>query len=51
MVRPYSKINRLREEAEEEGRTFDFDGYIVGCRLRFLCGAPDVLVYPEDREG
>ena len=51
VVRPYSTLKRLREEAEEEKRRFDFDGYIVGCRLRFLCGAPDILVYPEDREG
>jgi error-prone DNA polymerase len=51
VVRPYSELKRLKREAEEAGLAFDYDGYRVGCRLRFLCGAPDVLVYPEDREG
>jgi error-prone DNA polymerase len=51
VVRPYSTLKRLRQEAQEKGLNFEYDGYIVGCRLRFLCGAPDVLVYPEDREG
>ncbi len=51
VVRPYSKLISLGKEAEEKGLSFNYDGYIVGCRLRFLCGAPDVLVYPQDREG
>ena len=51
VVRPYSKIKQMKKEAEQEGRSFDYDGYIVGCRLRFQCGAPDVLAYPQDREG
>ncbi len=50
-VRPYSKIKQMKKAAAEEGRSFEYEGYIVGCRLRFECGAPDVLAYPQDREG
>ena len=51
VVRPYALFKQMTKEAKEQGRIFDYDGYIVGCRLRFLCGAPDVLAYPQDREG
>jgi error-prone DNA polymerase len=50
VVRAHRVIRDLREKAEAVGDIFDLR-YIVGTRLRFLCGAPDVLVYPEDREG
>jgi error-prone DNA polymerase len=50
VVRPYAVTKRLKAEAAQAGRSFDLRP-IVGARLRFLCGAPDVLAYPEDREG
>ena len=46
-VRPYRAVKAL---IEEKGWSFDLQ-LIVGTRLRFLCGAPDVLVYPANREG
>ena len=46
VVRPY----RALRDAAADGIVLDVRP-IVAARLRFLCGAPDVLVYPEDREG
>ena len=47
IVRPF----RARRDLKHHGWPVGNLQIIPGARLRFLCGAPDVLVYPQDREG
>jgi error-prone DNA polymerase len=47
IVRPF----RARRELVEQGFPVGHLQIIPAARLRFLCGAPDVLAYPQDREG
>jgi error-prone DNA polymerase len=56
VVRPFSRLKRLRKEAEDAQDRRRLDRlarfrYVVGARLAFCDGAPDILAYPQDREG
>ncbi|MEO1198285.1 MAG: error-prone DNA polymerase [Pseudomonadota bacterium] len=52
VVRAYSALNTLREAEDDTtadaARTFKL---VVGARLVFADGTPDILAYPETREG
>jgi error-prone DNA polymerase len=55
VVRPFSRLKALRKTAAETGdwalaeRLARFR-YVVGTRLVFADGTPDVLAYPQDRD-
>jgi error-prone DNA polymerase len=55
VVRPFSRLKALRKAAAETGdwalaeRLARFR-YVVGTRLVFADGTPDVLAYPQDRD-
>ena len=56
VVRPWSRLRSIRKIAVSEGDTglqaaLDRFRYVVGARLAFADGTPDVLAYPLHREG
>ena len=50
VVRAYARLQSMRKLRAAEGRTLDFK-LIVGARLVFCDGTPDVLAWCRDREG
>lgn len=51
VVRAYGALRRLREEAQEEGRTLPPFRLIVGARLHFADATPDIIAHPRNRRG
>ena len=56
VVRPWSLLKRLKAKARAEGehaalQALERFRYIVGARLAFADGTPDILVYPLHRAG
>jgi error-prone DNA polymerase len=51
VVRAHVALNDAREDAETEGRTFPDFRLVVGARLVFVDGTPDILAYPTTRHG
>ncbi len=56
VVRPWSRLRAIRKIAVSEGNmalqaALDRFRYVVGARLVFADGTPDVLAYPLHREG
>jgi error-prone DNA polymerase len=49
VVRAYSALRQLREDPETEPATRGFR-YVVGVRLVFADGTPDIVAYPTDRD-
>jgi error-prone DNA polymerase len=48
VVKPYVALRELREDPEFREHTKDFR-YVVGTRLVFADGTPDIIAYPTDR--
>ena len=56
VVRPWSLLKKLKQRAEADGeeaalQVLERFRYVVGTRLAFADGTPDVLVYPLHRAG
>ena len=51
VVRAHAALRRAHEDAEEEGLTLPALKLIVGSRLLFSDGTPEVIVYPLNRRG
>ncbi|MBR0551995.1 error-prone DNA polymerase [Stakelama marina] len=51
VVRAHAALRELREEVEEGGGAFPDFRLIVGARLAFADGTPDILAYPVTRLG
>jgi error-prone DNA polymerase len=48
VVRAHAALKEINENAKRMGRTLDFK-LIVGARLAFADGTPDIIAYPSDR--
>jgi error-prone DNA polymerase len=51
VVRAYIALRDAREMAEAEGRSFPDFRLVVGARLAFADGTPDIIAYPATRHG
>jgi error-prone DNA polymerase len=51
VVRAHKALKDAREDAEAEGLTFPDFRLVVGARLVFVDGTPDILAYPTTRFG
>jgi len=49
VVRAFSALKQLKEEEKTKAATHGFR-YVVGVRLVFADGTPDIIAYPTDRE-
>jgi error-prone DNA polymerase len=49
VVRAWSALKRVREAQAEAGDTRPLPGFVVGARLMFVDGTPDIVAYPTDR--
>lgn len=51
VVRAYAALKKLREDLEGKGRVLPDFQLVVGARLVFADGTPDIVAYPMDRTG
>ncbi len=51
VVRAHAALRRAREDAAEEGLALPDFKLIVGSRLVFADGTPEIIVYPRNRRG
>jgi error-prone DNA polymerase len=51
VVRAHAALKKLREQMAEDGLNFPDFRLIVGARLVFVDGTPDIVAYPTTRKG
>ncbi len=51
VVRAYAALEAVKRACEEDGRNSPDFHLLVGARLVFTDGTPDIIVYPENRAG
>lgn len=51
VVRAYAALKKLREDLEDKGQVLPDFRLVVGARLVFADGTPDIVAYPMDRAG